>query len=488
MPIAPHEPTAAAVVSRFGDSDGVGTARAPAHPARSPRGDAPRAPHDGSAPPEGHSLRRLATVAARLRRRAQAPELEELPAFRPSLTWWGSEHARRRGLLRHAHLRSSAPRRDRPLPASRDDRCLDRQRRRSAPAARARAASGAAPRVYATASGELWTEAVTLERDPGELLATLHLGKKPPKQAGSAEADQRAPRPELAEAPFPRVWLAVPGERLMPAADLAHKALALLTHARVVTLVRAGLILVLGLIAARLASRAIGRLLARNQDVQQVAAPASGDRLGAVRRRAGVGAAGARLQAGRAARRGWRRYGRHRLRLADLAFQPDQRLLPVRRAALQRRRLDRDRGRRRRGTRGRSHRHEDPHLRQPLRAHPQRGDVQDEGGQLDALPDPPLRSRQCRSPTTRIWIGCASYSSASASGTSCRSRNRHRCASCSASTDSSVQMQLSVWSETTTWFSMKTSLCLEIKRALDEHGVRRPYPHRVIEGDASGPA
>ena len=113
--------------------------------------------------------------------------LEELPAFRPSLTWFGPNTregqlcygTRTYGRLRLAEV-VHYPHRvmtavsinnggDKPLLL---ERLLLPVQRFS---------------VYATASGELWTESATLEREPGEELATLQLGTKPPGQAAGAK-------------------------------------------------------------------------------------------------------------------------------------------------------------------------------------------------------------------------------------------------------------------------------------------------------------
>jgi hypothetical protein len=186
VPIAPHEPTAAAVVSRFGDSDG--SEQLELLPILPDRPVVTRPEHPMTVPPHqkvtvyvGSPLWLRVSDAERKHR------LEELPAFRPSLTWWGSNTregevcygTRTYGRLRLGEI-VHYPHRvmtavsidngaDQPLLL---ERVLLPVRRLA---------------VYATASGQLWTEAVTLERDPGELLATLHLGKKPPKQAGSAK-------------------------------------------------------------------------------------------------------------------------------------------------------------------------------------------------------------------------------------------------------------------------------------------------------------
>jgi small-conductance mechanosensitive channel len=273
----------------------------------------------------------------------------------------------------------------------------------------------------------------------------------------------------------------------MPAADLAHKALALLTHARVVTLVRAGLILVLGLIAARLASRAIGRLLARNQDVQQSqllrrvtawglfgvalawALQELGFKLGVLLGAAGV----ATVAIGFASQTslsnlisGFFLFGERPFSVGDLIEIEGVagEVLAVDLIATKIRTFD-------------NHYVRIPNevmfktkvvnlTRFPIR-------------RFD-LPVPVAYDEDLDRVRELLLCVCE--------------RNELSLAEPAplcfvlGFKDSSVQMQLSVWSETTTWFSMKTSLCLEIKRALDEHGVRRPYPHRVIEGDASGPA
>ncbi len=186
VPIEPPDLPATAHVSRFGDSDGsdqIGLL--PILPDR-PVVSRPERPI--TVPPhEKVTVYVGSPLWVRVSDAARRQKLEELPAFRPSLTWWGPNTregqtcygTRTYGrvqldqIVHYPHrvmtavsIDNSA---DKPLLL---ERVLLPVRRFS---------------VYATAASELWTEAVTLEREQGEEFATLHLGKKPPEQAGSAE-------------------------------------------------------------------------------------------------------------------------------------------------------------------------------------------------------------------------------------------------------------------------------------------------------------
>ncbi len=273
----------------------------------------------------------------------------------------------------------------------------------------------------------------------------------------------------------------------MPAADFAHKALALLTHARVVTLVRAGSILLIGLVAARLASRAIGRLLSRHHDVQQSqllrrvtawglfgvalawALQELGFKLGVLLGAAGV----ATVAIGFASQTslsnlisGFFLFGERPFSVGDVIEVEGVtgEVLAVDLIATKIRTFD-------------NHYVRIPNevmfktkvvnmTRFPIR----RFDLvvpvaYDED--LDRVRDLMFAAAEANElslaePAPLFFV--------------------------TGFDDSAVQTQLSVWCETPSWFPMKTSLCYELKRALDEHGVRRPYPHRVIEGDASSRA
>ncbi len=269
----------------------------------------------------------------------------------------------------------------------------------------------------------------------------------------------------------------------MPAADFTHKALALLTHARVETLVRAGLILLSGLVAAKLASRAIGRLLARHHDVQQSqllrritawslfgvalawAMQELGFKLGVL-----LGAAGVLTVAiGFASQTslsnlisGFFLFGERPFSVGDVIEVEGVtgEVLAVDLIATKLRTFD-------------NHFVRIPNevmfktkvvnfTRFPIR----RFDLV-----IPVAYDEDLdRVRQL------LFAACEENELTLAEP-----------APLFFVTDfdhSSVRTQLSVWCETTSWLAMRSSLCERILRALDEQGVRRPYPHRVIEGDA----
>ncbi len=183
-PIEPPEPAATTHVSRFGSSDGSEKlALAPILPDRPV---VTRPEHPITVPPHDQVT---VYVGSPLWVRVSESEqtLEELPAFRPSLTWWGTNT--REGQLCYGTRTYGRLRLDevvhyphRVMTAVSIDNGADQPlllERVLLPVRRFG--------VYATPAGELWTESVTLEREQGEQLATLHLGKKPPKQAGGAK-------------------------------------------------------------------------------------------------------------------------------------------------------------------------------------------------------------------------------------------------------------------------------------------------------------
>lgn len=46
--------------------------------------------------------------------------------------------------------------------------------------------------------------------------------------------------------------------------------------------------------------------------------------------------------------------------------------------------------------------------------------------------------------------------------------------------DSAMEFQFSVWAERERWLDMRNQIAIDIKRALDEAGVEIPFPHRTI--------
>lgn len=46
--------------------------------------------------------------------------------------------------------------------------------------------------------------------------------------------------------------------------------------------------------------------------------------------------------------------------------------------------------------------------------------------------------------------------------------------------ESRIEMQFSVWAQTPNYIPLKSSIQEEIKRAFDEHGIRTPFPHRIV--------
>lgn len=270
----------------------------------------------------------------------------------------------------------------------------------------------------------------------------------------------------------------------MPAADLAHKALKLLTHDRVVTLVRAGSILLLGLVAARLASRAIGRLLARHHDVQQSqllkrlvawglfsvalawALQELGFKLGVLLGAAGV----ATVAIGFASQTslsnlisGFFLFGERPFSVGDLIEVEGVRgeVLAVDLIATKIRTFD------------------NQYVRIP-------NEVMFKTKVVNMTRFPirrfdlvvPIAYDEDLDRVRELMFAVSEANELSLAEPA-------PLFFVVGFEDSAVHIQLSVWSETASWFPMKTSLCLELKRAFDEHAVRRPYPHRVIDGDTS---
>ena len=54
--------------------------------------------------------------------------------------------------------------------------------------------------------------------------------------------------------------------------------------------------------------------------------------------------------------------------------------------------------------------------------------------------------------------------------------------------DSSIDMQLSAWAARENWLKLRNGLIVEVKRALDEAGIEIPFPHRTLyAGAVTGP-
>jgi hypothetical protein len=108
--------------------------------------------------------------------------LEELPAFRPKLTWWGP--SAREGATCYASRTAGRLRLEdvvnHPHRVVTEVKIVNRAtsplkvERLNLPVRRLS--------VYADQDGELWTESVTLERSEGEEYAELHLGARPPAE------------------------------------------------------------------------------------------------------------------------------------------------------------------------------------------------------------------------------------------------------------------------------------------------------------------
>lgn len=271
----------------------------------------------------------------------------------------------------------------------------------------------------------------------------------------------------------------------MPAADLVHKALALLTHARVVTLVRAGLILLFGLVAAKLASRAIGRLLSRHHDVQQSqllrrvtawalfgvalawAMQELGFKLGVLLGAAGV----ATVAIGFASQTslsnlisGFFLFGERPFSVGDVIEVEGVtgEVLAVDLIATKLRTFD------------------NHYVRIP-------NEVMFKT-KVENLTRFPIRRFDLEIPVAydedldRVR-GILLAACGDDELTLAEPAPLFMVLGFDAS---SLRTRLSVWCETASWLAMRASLCERIKRALDENAVRRPYPHRVIEGDARG--
>ena len=119
---------------------------------------------------------------------AEGPTLlEELPAFRPKLTWWGPNA--REGVVCHASRTAGRLRLEdvvnHPHRVVTEVEIVNRAasplkvERLNLPVRRLS--------VYADQQGELWTESVTLERSEGEEFAELQLGDRPPAEAGPTD-------------------------------------------------------------------------------------------------------------------------------------------------------------------------------------------------------------------------------------------------------------------------------------------------------------
>lgn len=186
VPVEPAGPGATARVSRFGDSNGA--EKLELVPALPDRPVVTRPEHPITVPPhEKVTVYVGSPLWLRVSDAEHKQMLEELPAFRPSLTWWGTNT--REGELCYGTRTYGRLRLDeiihyphRVMTAVSIDNGADQPlllERVLLPVRRFG--------VYATSDGQLWTESVTLERGEGEQLATLHLDKKPPKQAGDAQ-------------------------------------------------------------------------------------------------------------------------------------------------------------------------------------------------------------------------------------------------------------------------------------------------------------
>jgi hypothetical protein len=184
--LRPSDPAAGELVSRYAATDGVETiVLTPVLPDRSvvTRADQPLVVPAQSA----GTMYVGSPLFLRLEEESGPTLLEELPAFRPKLTWWGQTP--REGVTCYASRTAGRLRAEdivnHPHRVVTEVRIVNRAmsslkvERLNLPVRRLS--------VYADSQGALWTESVTLERSEGEEYAELGVGARPPAAAGVAE-------------------------------------------------------------------------------------------------------------------------------------------------------------------------------------------------------------------------------------------------------------------------------------------------------------
>lgn len=185
LKLAPQEPGPGELVTRYTSTEGERSLRiTPVLPDRSV---VTRPEQSVVVPAHGSGSLFVGSPLFLRLEEAGGARLEELPAFRPKLTWWGPSP--REGTLCYASRTAGRLRLEEvvnhPHRVVTEVSIVNRAatplvvERLNLPVRRLS--------VYADQRGELWTESVELELQEGEELAQLHLGERPPEAAGGAE-------------------------------------------------------------------------------------------------------------------------------------------------------------------------------------------------------------------------------------------------------------------------------------------------------------